>query len=130
MNLKIFRLFVIFSKHFKEIKMKKAIIFILFFISANLFSQNEKYFTCEEINNTIIDRDIYEELSNGKLIVKIESKSNKIYKIIIESDKSFYYLTKPIMKKIKRSIKKNKCQNINISKIDNIKDISIKIIRD
>lgn len=110
--------------------MKKVIIFTLLFISVNLFSQNEKYFTCEEINNVIIDKSLYKELSNGKLIANIEYKSNQIYKIIIEGDNSFYYVTKPIMKKIKRSIKRNKCENIIISKVDNKKDIDFKIIRD
>lgn len=110
--------------------MKKLATFILLLISSNIFSQSNKNYTCEEIKSVIIDEKLYNKLSNGKLIANLELKSNKIYKIIIENEKSFYYVSKSLMKKIKKSIKKNNCLNITITKVDNIKEINFKIIRD
>ncbi|MCK6607829.1 MAG: hypothetical protein L6Q46_05930 [Flavobacterium sp.] len=110
--------------------MKKLATFILLLISSNIFSQSNKDYTCEEIKSVIIDEILYNKLSNGKLVANLELKSNKIYKIIIENEKSFYYVSKSLMKKIKKSIKKNNCLNIKITKVDNIKEINFKIIRD
>lgn len=110
--------------------MKKLATFILLLISCNIFSQSNKNYTCEEIKSVIIDEKLYNKLSNGKLVANLELKSNKIYKIIIENEKSFYYVSKSLMKKIKKSIKKNNCLNITITKVDNIKEINFKIIRD
>ena len=111
--------------------MKNIFYVILFlFCSKNIYSQKQKLYSCEEIKNTILDERLFDKLSNGKLIAKFDLHINKVYKIIIKNDdNNFYYVSKTVMKKIKKSIKINNCKGIEISKIDKLEDINFKIIR-
>jgi hypothetical protein len=102
-------------------------IFYIFLINFSLYSQEEKYFNCDEIKN-IIDYKIYDTLPNGKLIARFDKAETKIYKVVL-SEKSFFYVTKPIMKKIKKSIMKNRCKKILIKEVDRLSNEGIKVIR-
>lgn len=109
--------------------MRKLFFIVLFYFSYNAYSQNVNLYKCEEIENFIADETLIDTLSNGKPIMRLDRYNNKIYKIVIDNNK-FYYVGKPIMKKIKKSIKINNCKKIKIKKIDKLSDINFKIIRD
>jgi hypothetical protein len=102
--------------------------YLLFLIvSFNLYSQKKTY-ACEDIKK-ITDFKIYDTLSNGKLIARFDKVVNqKIYKITFENN-GFTYVTKSLMKQIKKSIKKNKCKGIIIRDVDKKNDVNIKITR-
>jgi hypothetical protein len=108
--------------------MKTIYIIISLFSTVTFFAQERKHFTCDEIKK-VIDYNIYDTLSNGKLIARLDKAVNKrIYKIVFNNE--FKYVTKPVMKKIKKSIKINHCKDILIQKIDRVNNSEIKIIRD
>ncbi|WP_320813959.1 hypothetical protein [Flavobacterium sp.] len=109
--------------------MKKSSTIIILFLSFNLFSQEENFFKCDKIKTQIIDKKLFDSLSNGKLIARFDRYINNIYKVVID-EKELYYVTKSTMKKIKRSIKKYKCEGVVIKKIDKLDETGIKIIRD
>jgi|AntRauMFilla1563_2_1112583.scaffolds.fasta_scaffold13669_2 hypothetical protein len=104
--------------------MKNLLIIIIFLFSINLYSQNKGLYKCDELKKIIFDETLFDTLSNGKLVARFDRHINKIYKIVLQKNK-FYYVGKPIMKRIKRSIRINNCSNIKIVKIDNI-DFKIK----
>lgn len=112
--------------------MKNIFYVILFlFCTKNIYSQKQKSYSCEEIKNTILDERLFDKLSNGKLVARIDLHINKIYKIIIKNDdNNFYYVSKPVMRKIKKSIRINNCEGIEIRKIEKLEDVNFKIIRD
>ena len=108
--------------------MKTIYIVISLFSTVTFFAQERKHFTCDEIKK-VIDYKIYDTLSNGKLIARLDRAVNqKIYKIGFNDE--FKYVTKSVMKKIKKSIKVNHCKGILIKKMHCVNNSDIKIIRD
>jgi len=105
----------------------KAIYLLLVMFSFNSYSQN-KIYTCENIKK-ITDFQIYDTLSNGKLIARFDKVVNqKIYKITFENNE-FIYVTQSLIKDIERSIKTNNCKGIVIRELDKKNDPNIKIVR-
>jgi hypothetical protein len=107
-------------------------VLILFFLS-NVFSQDcyKNITDCESFGKNIKSINVYDTLPNGKLIARFERlmKDNiKIYKILID-EKSVFYVKKSTMKKIKKSINKNKCEGIVIERIDYIDENGRRAIR-
>ncbi|WP_299888932.1 hypothetical protein [uncultured Lacinutrix sp.] len=114
----------------------KKIVYILFIISTiNSFSQNKKskiskYYTCEAIeNHDSIDSSLYDKLPNGKLIFAAHKSQSKIFKISTK-DKGFYYVSRPVMRKIRRSIRSNKCKNIVVESLKRKSKSKIEVVRD
>jgi hypothetical protein len=108
--------------------MKNLIIVITLFFTINFYSQNKDLYKCEELKKIIFDETLFDTLSNGKLVARLDRNIKKIYKIEIQNDK-FYYVGKLVMKKIRRSIRINNCDSIKIVKMDNIDNIDFKIRR-
>ncbi len=108
--------------------MEQSVTIIILFLSFNLFSQEEKFFKCDEIKSNLIDDKLFDILPNGKLIARPDRYINNIYKVVID-EKGFYYVTKSTMKKIKKSIKKNKCDGVEIKEIDKLDEAGIIIKR-
>ncbi|GAB1857515.1 hypothetical protein MHTCC0001_23510 [Flavobacteriaceae bacterium MHTCC 0001] len=104
--------------------------FILFFLSSicshGQIDDKKQLIDCSDLNETIIDDDLFDKLSGGKLIFRGDPR--KIYQITLNNGE-FYYASKPLMKRIKRSIKLNNCENVGIKKLKNIDNSHIKIIR-
>ncbi|GAB1858667.1 hypothetical protein MHTCC0001_35070 [Flavobacteriaceae bacterium MHTCC 0001] len=55
--------------------------------------------------------------------------SKKFYRTVMINNREFYYVSNSLMKRIKRSIKLNNCENIKIEKLKKINSSDIKIIR-
>lgn len=107
--------------------MKKTIIFgMLILVMGNSFAQKSKI-SCEKIKDEIIDEKIFSKMSNGQRIASFHLCKKNIYEIVIENRYS-YYVCKPLMKKIKKAIKKNNCKDIRVQKSQPKPEI--KIIRD
>lgn len=109
---------------------KYTLLLISIFFTLNAFSQkiNENkncIYNCTEIKEQIIDSTLYDKLENGKLIFNSSLSSSKLYKVTINND-SFYYVSKPLLIKIRRSIRKAKCTDIKISSVRNNDNINIK----
>jgi hypothetical protein len=108
----------------------KNSLFLLFIILPLLSqSQENKNLTkinCDSINNGLFDEKIYTKL-NGKYILNINTNKERIFIIRNIKNKNHYYVTKPLMKKIKKC----KCDGIIVEKLINVKDKNApKIIRD
>jgi len=102
--------------------------YLILLIPTILYSQ-EKTYSCDEIKK-VIDFNIYDTLSNGKLVARFDKAVNqRLYKIIIEGNNT-KYVTKPVMRRIKKSVRKNKCPNVIIDKVKNVDEVDFKIIRD
>lgn len=107
--------------------MKKILCIGLFIITiSNVLAQKSKI-TCDSIKNIIIDERIFPKISNGQRVAEFHLCRNNIYEIFIE-DQYSYYVCKPLMKKIKRAIKKNKCEGVLVQRLRSRPDV--KIIRD
>ena len=109
--------------------MKTFFFIIIILFSKSIYSQNNNLFDCDELKKTIVDKSLFDTLSNGKLIARLDRKIDNIYKVTVDNN-IFYFVTKPVMKKIIKSIKTNKCNDIRISEVDKIDEIDFKIIRD
>lgn len=110
----------------------KKIVFLIFIISSmNVFSQHisskkKKIFSCTDIKNfKSIDSSLYDVLPNGKLIFAAHKRKSKIFKVINEDNDAYFYASKPIIKKIRRSIRKNKCRKIKIINLRSSKNNNI-----
>ncbi|MBF6641039.1 hypothetical protein IVB69_06065 [Flavobacterium sp. J49] len=104
--------------------MKKLFLLLVTF---SLYSQ-KKIYSCDDIKE-IIDYKIYDTLSNGKLIARFDKVLNqKIYKVKFENNQ-YKYVTKSLMKNIKKSIKENNCDDFIIEKVDKNKDPNINLTR-
>ena len=109
--------------------MKYLKTFLILIFPIICFSQKTVTYSCSEIKTGVIDSILYKTI-NGKLLLEVHNYKGKAYKISNKDENKLYYVSKPIMKRIRRSIRKNKCKNILIEKIDNLSDTDIKIIRD
>ncbi|MEQ3691766.1 MAG: hypothetical protein ABNG98_09690 [Flavobacterium sp.] len=109
--------------------MKNSATVLILFLSFNLFSQEDKFFKCDEMKAQIIDDNLFDKLSNGNLVARFDRHINNVYKIEIDNGQ-FYYVTRPTMKKIRKSIRKFKCKGIEIKEIDKLDESGIRIKRD
>jgi len=109
-------------------KLKIYIIIFLFF-SLIGYSQKSKKITCDSIHKGIKDRRLYEKIGEKEIFIPNFHKY-EIYKITTGKRKSSYYVTKKVMKRIKKVIKKQKCEGIKIEEIEKKSETNIKIIRD
>lgn len=102
--------------------MKNILLVILLILSFNPIYCQEKtnakliIQSCESIRTGIIDKNLYDTLNNGKLIFRPDLNKYKVYKITNDKNES-YYVSKSVMKAIKRYMKKNDCKNIIIEKL-------------
>lgn len=104
-------------------------VYYLILLIPSIFYSQETIYTCDEIKE-VIDFSIYDTLSNGKLIARFDKAINrKLYKIVFE-DNSMKYMTKPVMRRIKKSVRENKCHNVTITKVKNVDETNFKITRD
>lgn len=82
---------------------------------------------CDDIRKGIVDKKLYDTLSNGKIIGRINLKKYKVFLIRNIKTEQFYYVTKSEMKKIKKC----KCEGITIENLPKIEDKNApKIVRD
>lgn len=99
--------------------MKKNIYILFVLFTVISFSQNK--FSCEDLESyKAKDSSLYDKLPNGKLIFAPYKTKSKLFKVIIK-DNGFYYVTRPVMRKIKCSMRKNECSNVKIEEFS-IKD--------
>lgn len=102
--------------------------YLILLIPSILYSQ-ETIYTCDELKK-VIDFSIYDTLSNGKLIARFDKAiDQRLYKITLEVN-NIKYVTKPVMRRIKKSVRKNKCLKVTITKVKIDDDTNFKIIRD
>jgi len=105
----------------------RVFIAILFIPFLGLSQVNKDLYSCEYIKKGITDKTLYKKY-NGKLILEMPFNAKSVFKIVIE-DGHNYYVLKPIMRKIKRTLRKKKCKCISIEKVDKFKNYKNKIIR-
>jgi len=86
---------------------------------------NNEGISCDRIRKGIIDTHLY-TIRDGKLVVVDARKMFSAYKVII-NEKNFYYVSKPLMKKIRRFVRRNRCEGVIIQSLAN--DSNHKIIR-
>lgn len=109
----------------------KKILFIIFMMGCeSIFSQTltskDSIIDCDKVKAGLIDEKITDYV-NGKYIAKINLHKEEVYLIRNTDNKKFYYVSKELMKKIKKC----KCKGIKIEKLKkrNEKNSS-KIVRD
>ena len=104
-------------------KLLKIIVLLLF--SFKMHGQNNV--NCDNIRKGIIDKNLYDILSNGKIIGRINLNKYKVFLIRNIKTEQFYYVTKPEMKRIKKC----KCEGITIERLPKVGDKNTpKIVRD
>ncbi|WP_026705420.1 hypothetical protein [Flavobacterium soli] len=111
--------------------MKSYFIILLFFIVLKITAQEKLYdystpLDCEVIKNGIIDSELY-SIIDGRFFFNENYDKSNIYKVTI-NEKKVYYISKNLKKRIKKIIRKEKCNFIKIEK--NGTERNIKIIRD
>ncbi len=79
--------------------------------------EKEPLYTCTELNY-IEDKAIVDSLPNGKKVSAIMIEDHPIYLVKIKDKDSFYYVTKPLMKKIRKSKRKNACKEVQIIRLE------------
>lgn len=109
----------------------KKILFIIFMIGCmSLYSQTlvskDSIIDCDKVKDGLIDIKITDNV-NGKYIAKINLHEEEVYLIRNTDNKKFYYVSRELMKKIKKC----KCKGIKIEKLKKRNDKnSPKIVRD
>ena len=88
-----------------------SVLLFSFNIFFGLQSTGEVVINCKTIKETLIDHSLYDSI-NGKEVFRPD-KAKKIYKIIIANQRE-YYVSKKLMKKIKKYSQKNNCEGITI----------------
>ncbi len=112
--------------------MKKIICILLLLFSLNIFSQDKelkmkKNYSCEELTSQkITDPLLYDTLPNGKKVMTFRHVKGKIFKITIRGN-GFFYVSKRKMKEIRRSMRKNKCNNVIIENLETAEELGIKL---
>ncbi len=101
--------------------------FVLISFSLKSCAQDSIY-SCEKINNVIIDSTIFEQLPNKSFIINVNVSKKNIY--IIETRKVNYYVSEVLMKDIKKSIVQSNCKDVSIKKLKKEDYKEIKIIRE
>lgn len=94
----------------------KNIYLILILFTTKIFSQN---FDCNVIDKNIKTLNVYDTLSNGKLIARYDRlflENSKVYKVSL-GNKYVVYVNKSNIRKIRKNIKKYHCKNILIENI-------------
>lgn len=106
----------------------KIYIIIFLFLSLIGYSQKSTKITCDSIQIGIKDKRLYEKIGEKEIFMPNFHKY-EIYKITTDKRKSSCYVTKKLMKRIKKVIQKQRCEGIKIEEIENKSETNIKIIR-
>lgn len=92
-------------------------IFTIHSFSQNQSLRSDYLYSCKYIESfKAKDSSVYDVLPNGKLIFAAYKSNFKLFKITIK-DNGYYYVSKLVMRKIRRSKRKNKCKKIRINKL-------------
>ncbi len=82
-----------------------------------LAQEKEELYTCDEIMTGIDDETLLEVQSDARVIWNLSAEKTTIYVVEVKNQKlrqKIYYVAKPLMKKIRRSLRKNACEEITI----------------
>ena len=103
-----------------EIKFRLTLL-ICILIPLKFFAQSKDLYSCEKIEKGVVDSKLYKDVQ-GKLFLEINDFKGKVFKISNTNTKKIYYVSRKLKKRIRKSIKKNKCNSIRISYLDKMKN--------